>query len=942
MTIFLQRDKVRAMTATETLKTENRDASIGYFALLASSLPRAGRMRAVTWKHILRGLGLSVGAILTLLWGPIIVTVALGGLLRLIDLAPSQWLLAAPAVYVAWLVLLLLYFALETTLLAPLLVKPRRVAVNEGAPPPLAVSLVFLMYLRMRLLMTLPGVKMLQMLYMFDRLVFRAYAPRTHIGPWTHMLGEMLDPDLTFLGRGAFVGDGCRLMAHAAVRLRDGRFAYHTAPIRIGRNATIGGGTQIQLGATIGVGAVIEPCSHVMPFTRIPPGEVWGGSPAVFRRKRDDGEVIVTEERPAVEATEEILTVVALALGLPRDALSERSDANSCAAWDSLGQMALAAALHDHFGLKLAPDEEFALNSVADIVRALRRHAEETRAPAVDLPADPELFPLLEPAAATAAIGKLSLAPSARIEVCIAASFVAEPIAPTLRLWCRAFGIEAQTSFAGFNQVAATLLTPDSVFHCNRTGLNAVLVRPEDLGGAADARFAADQLLAAIESFAAGPLLVSDLPPIVSARVVADASLDAMRLHWRERLQPMPHVRVLSFAGIVEELGIGASRDEAMERAASAPYSPAVYQRLGIAVSRAARELRVAPKKVIVVDADGTLWGGVVGEDGAVALDTGGDYRRLQTALRALKDRGVLLALASRNEPQDVWAVFAAHPDMPLKREDFAACRIDWRPKSENVRALAQDLNLGLDALVFLDDNPAERVEVAARCPGVTVLPATDDPAVNVGMLQRLWCFDAPVATAEDGARTDYLRQEAERKAFAENAASLGDYLKSLQVKVEMRRARASDLPRVAQLTQKTNQFNLSLRRRSLAEIEALAHDHAIWIVSARDRFGDYGTVGVGITRADGATVALDTFLLSCRALGRGVEDAFLHGLCAVAAETEAMRLCAAAVEGPRNQPARDFFAARAQRTEDGAFEIDLTRPAGTPGHVAFTLTRSI
>jgi FkbH-like protein len=933
------------MTATDTLKNDNQDAApIGHFAFLVASLPRAGGARAVTWKHVLAGVGLSTGAIVTLLWGPTVVTVALAALLGLFELTPSQWLVAAPALYVAWLVLLLGYFALETTLLASLLAKPRRAVVSEGAPPPLSLSLVFLMYLRMRLLMTLPGVKMLQMLYMFDRLVFRAYAPRTHLGSWTHMLGEMLDPDLTFLGRGVFIGDGCRLMAHAAVRLRDGRFVYHTAPIRIGRNATIGGGTQIQLGATIGAGAVIEPCSHVMPFTRIPPGEVWGGSPAVFRRRRSDGEAIEGGSLPSpVEATEDILAVIALALGLPPGAVTAQSDVASCPAWDSLGKMAIAAALHDRFALKLAPDEEFELNSVADIVCALDRRAEATRSAAVDRPADPDLLPLLAPAAATAAIAKMPLAAAApaRIDVCIAASFVAEPMAPTLRLWCRAFGIDAQVSFAGYNQVAATLLTPDSLFHRNRAGLNVVLVRPEDLA-ATDARFAADQLLAAIETFATGPvpLLVGDLPPVVSTRCAVGPSWDALRLHWRERLAAMPHVRLMDFAGIVAELGISASRDEAMERVASAPYSPAVYQRLGIGASRAARELRIAPKKVVVVDGDGTLWGGVVGEDGASALDTGGDYRRLQTALRALKERGVLLALASRNEPEDVWAVFAAHPDMPLKREDFAAWRINWRPKSENVRALAQDLNFGLDALVFLDDNPAERLEIAARCPGVTVLPATDDPAANVAMLRHLWCFDAPFATAEDRARTGYLRAEAERRAFA-GTADLADYLASLQVKVEMRRARASDLPRVAQLTQKTNQFNLSLCRRSLAEIETLAHDHAIWVVSACDRFGDYGTVGVGIARPDGATMALDTFLLSCRALGRGVEDTFLHGLCAIAVESGAGRLRAPAVEGPRNAPARDFFCARASTDADGSFSLDLAQAPRVPEHVAFTLMRA-
>jgi FkbH-like protein len=180
-----------------------------------------------------------------------------------------------------------------------------------------------------------------------------------------------------------------------------------------------------------------------------------------------------------------------------------------------------------------------------------------------------------------------------------------------------------------------------------------------------------------------------------------------------------------------------------------------------------------------------------------------------------------------------------------------------------------------------------------------------------VALLKRLWCFDSSHTTSEDLLRTQFALAENSRKVLVSSGLRYEDYLNSLQLEVEMRPAQKSDFARIAQLTQKSNQFNLSLHRRTLGEIEIFASTHSIWIVSARDRFGDSGVVGtalVELPKKAGGTVILDTFLLSCRALGRGVEETFLHGLGQVAARHQAVQVTAPYVAGPRNQPVREFF----------------------------------
>ena len=296
--------------------------------------------------------------------------------------------------------------------------------------------------------------------------------------------------------------------------------------------------------------------------------------------------------------------------------------------------------------------------------------------------------------------------------------------------------------------------------------------------------------------------------------------------------------------------------------------------------------------------------------------------------------------------PDDVWAVFDNHPGMRLKRSHITASRINWKPKSQSLKELAAELNLGLDAFVFADDDPVNRHEVAANAPEVTVIPLPADPADYCRALNQLWVFDSSTRlTSEDRERASMMQQEQQRQQVRQSHAQLGDYLRDLKLQVEMREATPFDLPRVAQLEQKTNQFNLSLRRRTLDELKSLGRDHSIYVVNAADRFGDYGLIGTCIIAPDDADPTqylLDTLILSCRSLGRGIEEAVLSGLLRDVQSRGGNRLSALFVPGPRNEPVRDFLrrAGFAEEAEN-RFVLAAAGDSRLPSHIEWVQRRS-
>jgi len=902
---------------------------------------------------------------------------------------PAVWIALGPVLYFSWLMLMLGASALNMQLIARTgWQKPRRFEAPLDGRQSRDALLVYAIMLRALMIWSLPGARYLLRVPLLDRLLLYSYAPRVPIGRHAQIWGLLYDPELTTIGEAAVIGGDSTLSAHSVTTKPDGTFVFLSAPINVGARAVIGANSRVALGATIGADSIVLPGSNVLPYTQIPASQVWGGNPATFVRSRDAGDAgeaagssesvaARVETRPTplkihdtkihdVEEeslVNEVRLLVGETLNLSPDRVAPDFCCDDCAEWDSLAQMAIAAALYNRFGVSVASAEVFGLRSIPDLCRLVRRRFGRTdeAAAAVDsLPQDAELIPLLDTPTATRLLAQRASTdrepPQHELDVVIAATFTADPLVPSLTLWSRAFGIKARTRMLGFNQVHESLLDPESPLRTN-SGLNIVLARPEDLlsadEGAANERI--ESLLCALEQCARhsnGRVVVASLPPVVSNLHWFDADLVAkLRAKWNARIAEHPDLEVIDLAGIVEKLGVTASRSQSMELQTRSPYSPILYQELGREAGRLIRKRYRPAAKVLALDADNTLWGGVVAEEGPSGVEVGADgsgrpFQLFQEAVLRLRERGVLLAIVSRNEPADVWAVFDNHPGMRLTRSHITASRINWKPKSQNLQELASELNLGLNAFVFVDDDPANRQEVAANAPGVTVLPMPADPADYCRLLTQLWLFDSPTRlTSEDRERASMMQQEQERQQVRQSHAQLGDYLRDLNLRVEMREATPFDLPRAAQLEQKTNQFNLSLGRRTLDELKALGRKHPIFVIEAADRFGDYGLIGTCLVMPDDrdpALYRLDSLILSCRSLGRGIEEAVLDGILREVQARGGTRLSAVFVPGPRNEPVREFLR-RFGFTEESEnrFTIAVDGARRLPDHIKWVEKRS-
>jgi FkbH-like protein len=374
-------------------------------------------------------------------------------------------------------------------------------------------------------------------------------------------------------------------------------------------------------------------------------------------------------------------------------------------------------------------------------------------------------------------------------------------------------------------------------------------------------------------------------------------------------------VVVLDAAGLAATLGFSRWRDARMWYLARLRLSRDALAALaagyaGLIVARVGKI-----KKCIAVDLDNTLWGGIVGEDGFDGIKLGEDgiglaFGEFQEELLNLYRKGVLLAVCSKNNPDDALQVIRKHPGMRLREEHFAALRINWEDKSTNLQALAEELNIGLDSFVFIDDNPVERSWVKQSIPDVIVPEWPKDPVDYKAALLEIGVryFPKLGITAEDRKRGEVYQAQAARRQLASSGTTLEDFYRALEMRVRIGRADAFTIPRIAQLTQKTNQFNLTTRRYTEAEIRVARDDEhtEIFWLELNDKFGTSGVVGVLILKENvSGEWHIDTFLLSCRVMGRTVENAFLA---AIAQETGASRLIGEYLPTPKNAPVKDLY----------------------------------
>ena len=386
---------------------------------------------------------------------------------------------------------------------------------------------------------------------------------------------------------------------------------------------------------------------------------------------------------------------------------------------------------------------------------------------------------------------------------------------------------------------------------------------------------------------------------------------------------------------------------------ASRPFADDLLNLLSVEIAAFCAGRKGFARKCLVLDLDNTLWGGVVGEDGVAGLQIGGGfpgniYTELQKEIFALRERGVTLVIVSKNNEADVWEVFNKRPEMVLKRANFSAHRINWQDKASNIRELATELNLGLDAFVVLDDSHVERDWIEEALPEVDVCPASD-PLEMLRWLATCRRFDTLAITREDALRAKSYAAVEERSRLATQTSNLEEYLASLGTQIEIGCNSSEQIARVAQLTQKTNQFNLTTRRYTESEIQERMQNPAwrVFWCASRDRFADEGVIGAALIEIINDEWTIDTFLMSCRVLGRGVEKAFMGNICDQAVNSGAKKIRGEFIRSAKNSQTENFletcgFSAAEKTNDFSKWHLVLPAPTElTPKWIALRAFKS-
>jgi FkbH-like protein len=377
------------------------------------------------------------------------------------------------------------------------------------------------------------------------------------------------------------------------------------------------------------------------------------------------------------------------------------------------------------------------------------------------------------------------------------------------------------------------------------------------------------------------------------------------------------NVHRFELASLIADYGRKQFYSEKFWYMGSIPYDMKALHVLAAAMSRALHVLEGTRKKVLVLDLDNTLWGGVVGEDGptGIRLDEaheGAIYRDAQIEIKKMQKVGVVLAIASKNNMEDVESVFAQNPHMVLKKEDFAAIYANWNPKSENIRQIAAELNLGLDSFVFLDDNEVERKAVEMSIPEVTVAEFPADITQLANAIKEIYnCyFQSWVITEEDREKTKQYQEEHLRKEEQKTAVSFEDYLKSLETVIRLREVDEKTKERAVQLMNKTNQFNVCTLRMNELELEQYLNEQGGHLLMAEvsDKYGNSGWVAEFLYHMEENRAVVDNFLMSCRVMGRKIEHAIFGAVLEKLKSQGVEEIRASYYRTPKNKPVEHLW----------------------------------
>jgi len=511
-------------------------------------------------------------------------------------------------------------------------------------------------------------------------------------------------------------------------------------------------------------------------------------------------------------------------------------------------------------------------------------------------------------------------------------NFTAEPLEAPLKLAAFSRGLKLHWSCGDHDTYFQDILDPASTLHSSQADVVVLALWLESLPMAFDPEGRL-QTAAVVEHVRS---VVTELRNRVGGLIILNTFLEpchgisrgwpsrsaddvrALNIEIRRMVGEVPSTCVADFEAL--RASIGEAHDLRYWFMFKSPLTQRFLTAWADVLGQMIASSKGGQKKVLVLDCDNTLWGGICGEDGLSGIRLGpSDYPGVvfwsfQRQLLELQRTGVLLTLCSKNNEADVMEVLDRHPSSLLRPHHLAGWRVNWRDKASNIVELADELRLGLDALVFVDDSPVELEQVRQSLPMVDTLAVPKKLYELPGLLAHYNRFSGVIRTEEDASRTAQYTAERERTRQSVSFTSHDAFLESLELEATIGEALPEELPRVAQLTQKTNQFNVTTRRYSENEIEwrHASSDSAVVILRVRDRFGDYGLTGLALlSNADGHGV-IDTFLMSCRVLGRRMEDALLDEVMAFFHRRwQCGEITAEYIASAKNQQVAEFFPSR-------------------------------
>ncbi len=514
-------------------------------------------------------------------------------------------------------------------------------------------------------------------------------------------------------------------------------------------------------------------------------------------------------------------------------------------------------------------------------------------------------------------------------KITIASTFTSEPLLSGLEFWKKELNLDIKVEFAAYNQIFQELLSPQSAINSNNSGINIILLKVDDWlrqlitkNKSTKNNVVVDVLKQstidfkkALENYRLNiklPTLILICPDSLS-NLDNSKEISTIINTWEKDLKNIssksPLLEIHKALDSHKIYQVKEIFDEFKDEIGHVPYTNSYYNILATLIIRRYYNILYPSRKAVILDCDNTLWKGIVGEDGTKGVIIDDFHSNLQQFMVEKAKDGILMCLNSKNNEEDVINVFKENPSMVIKLENIIDSRVNWEPKSQNIHSLAKSLNLGTDSFLFIDDTDLECAEVRENCPDTLTLNLTELKA-NKRFFDHLWMLDTYNVTLEDKKRLDSYKANSNREKLKESSYNYQEFLNSLDLKVSINQTKEKDIQRIAQLTNRTNQFNFTTIRRTVDEIQKInnSDDYKCYSINVKDRFGDYGLVGVMIASFKQTYCELDTFLLSCRVLGRGVEYKMLAELGKECASKKIDKIKICFRKTAKNIPALNFI----------------------------------